>query len=409
LKKHPEQAVEPHLLFAPEKIWEHWSSASTDGVFGKSDPYFRVEQVLASATRTSSMLARSEVVQNNLNPIWSPITFKVRVDPHMPVKLKIAVHDKDDSNTDDLIGVTYCDLDALQGTTTLDLINEAKREKSPKRYLNSGQLILNGVTVTPMPSFISYWQGGCRLRFVCAVDFTKSNGDPRRPGSLHYTDGRKPSPYAQALETVGHTVAPYLSGGSSLEAYGYGGVPAGANATSFDFPLHPNGTNGTVNGVDGLIDAYNQARTVVRLGEPTNLMPVIARAMASSCYPQMPSQPDQHYTILLILTDGLITDLEACILKIIDASKAHPLSIVIVGIGNGDFTSMRRLDGDDRRLRSSDRSRVASRDIVQFVHWQSGMALQTVTAQVLSEVPSAVVDYFVDKNIRPNPPYTGRE
>jgi hypothetical protein len=246
------------------------------------------------------------------------------------------------------------------------------------------------------------------MRFMCAVDFTKSNGDPRSPGSLHYSDGRRPSPYAQALEAVGHTIAPYLAG-NNLEAFGYGGIPPGSNATSFDFPLYPGrGDNGAVEGVGGLMDAYSQARGVVRLGEPTNFTPILTRAMRSSTSPQVPTQTDQHYTVLLILTDGQITDLETCVDKIIDASRLHPLSIVIVGIGSGDFSSMKRLDGDDRRLRSRDGVRKAERDIVQFVHWQSNISLHTLTAQVLSELPTAVVDYFVDKQISPNTPYIAR-
>jgi len=55
--------------------------------------------------------------------------------------------------------------------------------------------------------------------------------------------------------------------------------------------------------------------------------------------------PDAYY-ILLILTDGEIHDMEATKSSIVAASHL-PLSIIIIGIGNADFTNMEILDGDD--------------------------------------------------------------
>ena len=49
---------------------------------------------------------------------------------------------------------------------------------------------------------------------------------------------------------------------------------------------------------------------------------------------------------------------------IINAS-ALPMSIIIVGVGNEDFSSMEFLDSDGQLLRHNGRS--AARDIVQFV------------------------------------------
>jgi hypothetical protein len=44
------------------------------------------------------------------------------------------------------------------------------------------------------------------------------------------------------------------------------------------------------------------------------------------------TQFNQKYTIMLILTDGIINDLEATIDEVVKGS-ALPLSIIIVGIG----------------------------------------------------------------------------
>lgn len=73
----------------------------------------------------------------------------------------------------------------------------------------------------------------------------------------------------------------------------------------------------------------------------------------------------QQYFILLIITDGVISDMEETRHAVVQASKL-PMSIIIVGVGNADFAAMEFLDGDSRRLRSYT-GEEAARDIVQFV------------------------------------------
>jgi hypothetical protein len=61
------------------------------------------------------------------------------------------------------------------------------------------------------------------------------------------------------------------------------------------------------------------------------------------------NQFSQKYTILLILTDGIINDLQATVDEVV-AGSGLPLSIIIVGIGNADFDQMDLLDADDAPL-----------------------------------------------------------
>jgi hypothetical protein len=76
------------------------------------------------------------------------------------------------------------------------------------------------------------------------------------------------------------------------------------------------------------------------------------------------SQQNQKYTILLVLTDGVINDQDATIQAIVHAS-AEPLSIIIIGVGSADFSEMSALDSDKQLLRHG--GQTAQRDIVQFV------------------------------------------
>ena len=84
---------------------------------------------------------------------------------------------------------------------------------------------------------------------------------------------------------------------------------------------------------------------------PLTVFPVINTQISQT----MPDKDNNkiQYFILLILTDGIITDMKQTKNQIVEiANEFLPLSIVIVGIGNADFAAMDELDGDDVHLMS---------------------------------------------------------
>lgn len=58
------------------------------------------------------------------------------------------------------------------------------------------------------------------------------------------------------------------------------------------------------------------------------------------------------YHVMLILTDGDIHDKDDTTDMIVELSK-YPVSIIIIGVGDEDFETMRFFDSDDRVLRNS--------------------------------------------------------
>ncbi len=86
---------------------------------------------------------------------------------------------------------------------------------------------------------------------------------------------------------------------------------------------------------------------------------------------------------------------------LVDASLL-PLSVIIIGIGNDDFSKMVDLDGDIIPLVNS-KGKKRERDIVQFVPFNKYKSNPTeLAAQVLEEVPRQIVDYYTMKNIYPD-------
>ncbi len=101
------------------------------------------------------------------------------------------------------------------------------------------------------------------------------------------------------------------------------------------------------------------------------------------------------YHIGLIITDGVIHDMEQTIELIVELSH-YPISLVIVGLGDEDFEKMDFLDSDDKVLKSANGS-FARRDIVQFVKYNRfrSSEISYLGEAVLEEMPGQFVGYML--------------
>ena len=115
------------------------------------------------------------------------------------------------------------------------------------------------------------------------------------------------------------------------------------------------------------------------------------------------TQANQKYNILLIITDGIISDLQKTIDQVVYGSEL-PLSIIIVGVGSADFSAMDELDADEKPLYSMRYRKQMSADIVQFVPFRDFQHNPMMLAkETLEEVPGQMLNYFRRKGIVPNP------
>ncbi|XP_061198875.1 copine-3 isoform X1 [Neopsephotus bourkii] len=335
--------------------------------FGKSDPYLEFHKQTGDGNWV--MVHRTEVIKNNLNPVWRP--FKISLNSlcysDMDKSIKVECYDYDSDGSHDLIGSFQTTMSKLKEASRsspveFECINEKKRQKK-KNYKNSGIVSVKHCEIIVECTFLDYIMGGCQLNFTVGIDFTGSNGDPRSPDSLHYLSPNGVNEYLTAIWSVGLVIQDYDTD-KMFPAFGFGAQIPPSFQVSHEFPLNFNPSNPFCNGVQGIVDAYRACLPQVRLYGPTNFSPIInhvARFAAAATQQQTASQ----YFILLIITDGVITDLDQTRTAIVNASKL-PMSIIIVGVGGADFDAMEFLDGDDGVLRSSS-GEPAVRDIVQFV------------------------------------------
>lgn len=189
-----------------------------------------------------------------------------------------------------------------------------------------------------------------------------------------------------------------------MDSKGFGAKLPPHGTVSHQFSLNGNATNPHCSGIDEILQLYRKTLTQVQLYGPTNFSPVINNTISIA----KQFQDGKHYFVLLIITDGIISDMQYTINAIIDASKL-PISIIIVGVGNADFTAMDELDADDVELSINGRS--AERDIVQFVPMNqfltsngSHIRSQAELAKcVLAEIPDQMIGFMKSKGYKPMP------
>ena len=419
----------------------------------KSDPFMEISRV--NENGGFSKVYRTETVDNNLNPLWKPISIEVSrlCSSDYNQQLKFDVFDEDFGGKDDFIGSFFTTVRTLIAgpgpLNTYQVIN--KKEKQKPKYTDSGKVILKSINRTRQTTFLDFLSRGLQLNFTVAVDFTASNGLPNNPISLHYNskDEKEWNDYETAIRSIGEVIQDY-DADKLYEALGFGAIVPPSNEVSPLFNLrqvqeakmgpeddqnlkamaNPGNSpdpdakkdldakreqegleegkpdpdaekdldvdHDPCNGVEGIIDAYKKTLSSVKLHGPTNFAPVIKHMARQAA--KFNSKPT-NYSILLIITDGIVTDMEDTKTAIIKASGL-PLSIIIVGIGDEDFSQMKQLDSDNTLLKMG--TNEAKRDIVQFIAMKTGEEdgkkvvrnKEELAKEVLKEVPKQVTDWM---------------
>ncbi|EGW06185.1 Copine-9 [Cricetulus griseus] len=357
--------------------------------FGKSDPFLVFYR--SNEDGTFTICHKTEVVKNTLNPVWQPFSIPVRAlcNGDYDRTVKIDVYDWDRDGSHDFIG---------EFTTSYRELSKAQNQ------FTVYEVTLLSFSVDSEFTFVDYIKGGTQLNFTVAIDFTASNGNPLQPTSLHYMSPYQLSAYAMALKAVGEIIQDYDSD-KLFPAYGFGAKLPPEGRISHQFPLNNNHEDPNCAGIEGVLESYFQSLRTVQLYGPTYFAPVInqvARAAAKI------SDGSQYY-VLLIITDGVISDMTQTKEAIVSASSL-PMSIIIVGVGPAMFEAMEELDGDDVRV--SSRGRYAERDIVQFVPFRdyvdrSGnqvLSMARLAKDVLAEIPEQLLSYMRTRDIQPRPP-----
>lgn len=363
-------------------------------LFSRSqDPFLVISKIVE--TGIPIPIFKTEVLKNDLSPKWKPVSLSIQQVGSKDTPLIIECFSFNSNGKHDLVGKvvkSLADLEKLHSNGQGEHLSlpTAVGNSHHNKVLKS-QLFVDNFLESVQHTFLDYLGGGCELNFMVAVDFTASNGNPRLPDSLHYIDpSGRPNAYQKAILEVGEVLQFYDSD-KRFPAWGFGARPIDG-PVSHCFNLNGSSNYCEVEGIQGIMMAYTSALFNVSLAGPTLFGPVISAAALIAS--QALAKNQQKYFVLLIITDGVITDLQETKDALVNASDL-PLSILIVGVGGADFKEMEVLDGDKGEKLESTTGRVSTRDIVQFVPFRDIQNGEISAVQsLLAELPSQFLTYM---------------
>ena len=274
-------------------------------------------------------------------------------------------------------------------TTMEELINK-KTFDVPMR---SKKIIFTSTSyLTKNYTFVDYLKAGVQIGLSIAIDFTGSNGNPQDPRSLHFIRGQEPNQYERAIYACGNIMA-YYDYDQLFPCFGFGAKINNAPVPLFNlnFQQNPN-----INLIENVIQEYHKSLNIVRLWGPTHFGPILR-----TINDMIRAENDKlKYNVLMILTDGMIDDVDETINQLVIGSRL-PLSVIIIGVGTADFSTMNVLDADDNPLVDS-KGVPADRDLVQFVPFLKYESNPEKLAQeVLAEIPRQIIEYYQHNNLDP--------
>ena len=342
----------------------------------------------------------SEDYQNTLNPIWRGFELSVQhlSNGNHQRNIKICLHSKN-NQTEDYIGEYIFTLDEI-------LLNEKRQFelRSTRTRQPSGTIVFKKAILNIKPTFLDYVRGGIQLKSLLAIDFTGSNGEPHRHDSLHSIRPGHRNQYQKALDGVMDVLIHY-DNNQAIAMYGFGAKLRSPTMKSNEavhcFPCTFNPQFPFAFGIDQMELIYQNCLQHVTLSGPTYFAPLLRET--SKLVQESKNQGSLEYSILVIMTDGHINDMQPTIDCLVEFAWL-PLSIVIIGIGHADFSEMEKLDGDFTDLRHSN-GNISIREIVQFVPFaRFKHDHEALARHVLEKIPDQLTAYYRLVNIAPMTP-----
>ncbi|KAG7968648.1 hypothetical protein I3843_08G165300 [Carya illinoinensis] len=358
----------------------HCSYLDNKDIFSKSDPFLRISRIVESGGFIP--ICKTE----------KPLCLSMQQFGSKDNPLTIECFDFNSSGKHSLIGKlqnSVVDLEKLhEGRSGANLTITSHH--GHKKVLK-GELCVDQFCEKEQYSFLDYVSCGFELNFMVTVDFTDS---------LHYIDpSGQLNSYQKAIMEV-RDVVQFYDSDRRFPAWGFSGKTFDGTI-SHCFNLNGSAGSFEVEGVEGIMSAYASALHNVTLAGSMLFGQVIKTAAQIAS--QSVSYNSKKYFVLIIITDGVLTDLQETKDALVKASDLPP-SILIVGVGGVDFGQMEVLDADKGERLESSTDHVATRDIVQFVPMRDvhGGHIYVVQA-LLEELPGQFLTYMRCRDIKPHP------
>lgn len=251
-------------------------------------------------------------------------------------------------------------------------------------------------TEREMISFLEYIKGGMQINFITGIDYTNSTDPPNNSHSLHYSAINSPNHYENLISSFG-SILSYYDYEQLFLLFGIGAKKDPSQEMIDCFPLTMK-DNTKVKGIKNVIQVYKESISKMIQGDALNLAPIINESI-SIIRKEIDEGMNKYYILLLLINTSCrdIQDMKNALVK----ASEYPISIIIVGIGEGNFDEMERLNKDDNQIINSNGDKI-KRDFVQFCllnkynHKNNNQVklYGKLVNEVLSEIPRQVEEFY---------------
>ncbi len=243
-------------------------------------------------------------------------------------------------------------------------------------------------------SFIEYIKEGLQLNLLIGIDFTSSNKSPKEIDSYHYIGNENLNFYEIAIKKCGDIIENYNKN-QLFSVYGFGGKLPGEKNVNQCFALNGNNDKPEINSIKNVLITYRNILPVITLCSDGLLSPII-KEINNKVSEKIKENDYNFYNILLILTNGNIKDEKDTINNIVKSSFL-PISIIIVGIGNGDFGYIDSFDENEEILINSNHLK-CNRNNIKFIHFNNYLKNENkLNEEILKEIPKQIIEYYQNK------------
>ncbi|KAH9717341.1 E3 ubiquitin-protein ligase RGLG3 [Citrus sinensis] len=181
---------------------------------------------------------------------------------------------------------------------------------------------------------------------ILGIDFTKSNEWTGKYSfnrkSLHAISNIR-NPYEQAISIIGRTLSPFDED-NLIPCFGFGDA---STHDQYVFSFYPD--NHYCHGFEEVLARYREILPHLKLSGPTSFAPIIDAAI------DIVEASNRQYHVLVIIADGQVTrnpdtpagrlsPQEQATVNSIVAASHYPLSIILVGVGDGPWDSVQQFD-----------------------------------------------------------------
>jgi len=363
-------------------------------------------------------LYRSEIVFGHINPIWKKCN--IHLPEHSEIQIVIHVMNKGLRSSVATILTTVEELMNKKSkfgnadlSVAFSLLSRRHIGHNGEQLLHKKEKLVGKIVVLEAafkkfgcavdPTLDDFINCGCEINSSIAIDFSAHNDSISLPGTPYYIiendnpemdKGAKLNNYQKAISFVIGILAKYDSH-HTFPVFGFG-----LSQDNVDLQLFQCGLDKKVNGIVGILDAYdNVRRGGFAPSLKASLVQVIkAQAKIASFSEAVIDDAGSRekmrmlsYTILVIFTSGKLNDLEET-KHVMKEAYSTPLSIVFVGIGDGDFDDVQYL------IKHED----GVRNIATFIKFSSFIDNKNELTEIITKnVPHQIVAYFLEKGYCP--------